>query len=149
MKSPNWKRTALFFTYDEHGGCYDHVPPPRACPPDDIQPNLKVRDVPGKFDRLGVRAPMVVLSPYARKHCVSHRVYDHTSILRFVQARFDSPVLTARDAHARPPVDMFDFEHPSIIERAELPVPVEDPRFIGNCEDTVRTHYSDEAATGE
>jgi len=149
MKSPNWQRTALFFTYDEHGGFYDHVPPPKVCPPDDIQPILESGDVPGKFDRLGVRVPMIVISPYAKKHYVSHHVYDHTSILRFVQARFNLPALTARDAHARPPIDMFDFEHPSFTNPPLLPEAVEDPRFLNECEDTSRTHYSDEVATGK
>src|SRR5262249_31067799 len=47
MESPNWKSTALFLTYDEHGGYYDHVPPPRAIKPDNIAPLLKPGDVPG------------------------------------------------------------------------------------------------------
>lgn len=148
MKCPNWKRIALFFTYDEHGGFYDHVPPPKACPPDDISPILEAGDVPGEFDRLGVRVPMFVVSPYAKKHYVSHYVYDHTSILRFVQARFVLPALTARDAHARPPIDMFDFKHPSFIKPPVLPGTEEDPRFIGKCEDTERTIFTNEAATG-
>jgi len=149
MKSPNWKRTALFFMYDEHGGFYDHVPPPKACPPDEIQPILEAKDVPGKFDRLGVRVPMIVISPYAKKHYVSHTVFDHTSILRFVQARFNLPALTARDAHARPPIDMFDFEHPAFTTPPVLPKAVVDPRFLNQCEDTARTHYTNEAATGK
>lgn len=81
---------------------------------------LRPRDVPGKFDRLGVRMPMIVISPYAKKHYVSHYVYDHTSILRFVQARFNLPALTARDAHARPPIDMFDFKHPAFMKPTVL-----------------------------
>ncbi len=147
MKSPNWPRTALFFTYDEHGGFYDHVPPPKACPPDDIQPIRNAKDVFGKFDRLGVRVPMIVVSPYVKKHYVSHQIYDHASILRFIQARFDLPALTARDANALPPVDMFDFEHPTFAKPPVLPVAVEDPNFLDKCEDTVRTHYNDEPIT--
>jgi len=46
------------------------VPPPKAYPPDDIKPILESRDIPGKFDRLGVRVPMIVISPYAKKHYV-------------------------------------------------------------------------------
>lgn len=149
MKSPDWARTALFFTYDEHGGFYDHVPPPAACPPDDIQPILGPDDVPGKFDRLGVRVPMIVVSPYAKKHYVSHDVYDHTSILRFVEARFDLPALTARDAHARPPSDMFDFGHPAFLKPPVLTEAIEDPRFLDKCVDTEGTHFTNEAATGK
>ncbi|HEY8034166.1 MAG TPA: alkaline phosphatase family protein [Methylobacter sp.] len=149
MKSPNWQRTALFFTYDEHGGFYDHVAPPKACSPDDIQPILESGDVPGKFDRLGVRVPMIVISPYAKKHYVSHTVYDHTSILRFIQMRFNLPVLTARDAHATPPIDMFDFKHSSFTQPPVLPTANEDPRFVNECEDTARARYSNEAAIGK
>ncbi|MGZ5577306.1 MAG: alkaline phosphatase family protein, partial [Methylobacter sp.] len=126
-----------------------HVPPPKVCPPDDIQPILESGDVPGKFDRLGVRVPMIVISPYAKKHYVSHHVYDHTSILRFVQARFNLPALTARDAHARPPIDMFDFKYASFTKPPVLPRADEDPRFLNECEDAAQTHYSDEPATGK
>src|SRR5262249_28757437 len=79
-----WQRTAIILTYDEHGGFYDHVPPPAACIPDDKPPMLQASDVQAAFDHYGVRVPMVVISPYARKHFVSHHVYDHTSVLRFI-----------------------------------------------------------------
>ncbi|MGJ0485555.1 MAG: phospholipase C [Methylomicrobium sp.] len=146
LKSPNWNRMALFFTYDEHGGFYDHVPPPNACPPDAVMPIRNQQDVPGRFDRLGVRVPMIVVSPYAKKHYVSHQVFDHTSVLRFVQARFDLPSLTARDANALPPLDMFDFAHPAFLNPPKLPEAVMDARFLGQCEDTARIHYDDEPA---
>ena len=148
MRSPNWPRTALFFTYDEHGGFYDHVPPPAACPPDDIAPIIGADDVPGKFDRLGVRVPMIVVSPYAKAHFVSHETYDHSSILRFVQARFDLPALSARDANAEPPMDMFDFSRTAFIDPPTLPEPTVDPEFMSQCSDTRGGRYSDEAATG-
>jgi phospholipase C len=147
LESPNWKRTALFFTYDEHGGFYDHVPPPKACPPDAIQPILDSGDVPGEFDRLGMRVPMIVISPFARRHYVSHHVYDHTSILRIIQARFELPALTVRDAHARPPDDMFDFGHPAFLTPPALPAAVMDPHFLDKCVDTLGNDYNDEAAT--
>jgi phospholipase C len=108
-QSPAWPRTALFFTYDEHGGFWDHVPPPPACPPDSIAPMLAPTDPPGGFDRYGVRVPMIVFSPFAKKHYVSHDTYDHTSILRFIEARFVMPAITNRDANALAPWDMFDF----------------------------------------
>jgi phospholipase C len=117
MKSPNWNKSALFITYDEHGGFYDHVPPPKACKPDDRAPYKYVDGemvtVDGAFDQLGPRVPLLVVSPYAKRGHVSHRVTDHTSILRFVEARFDLPAMSARDANAEPPYDMFDFEHPN------------------------------------
>lgn len=103
MDSPQWKDMAIFFTYDEGGGIYDHVPPPEACAPDAQSP---------EFNRYGFRVPFVVVSPYAKKSYVSHQVYDHTSITRFIEAKFKLPALTARDANALPPYDMFDFQNP-------------------------------------
>ncbi len=113
-ESPQWPHAALFFSYDEPGGFYDHVPPPAACAPDDIPPdpdNL-ADTVPAGFDQDSLRVPLIVVSPYAKRGYVSHEVTDHTSILRFVEARFDLPALTHRDANAEPPFDMFDFSHP-------------------------------------
>jgi phospholipase C len=110
MAGPQWKRAAIFIMFDEHGGFYDHVPPPPACPPDAIEPDLRFESAPGRFDRLGVRVPLVVVSPYARRHFVGHDVYDHTSVLRFIEARFNLPALTARDANADPMFGLFDFK---------------------------------------
>ena len=74
MSSPNWSKTMLIWTYDEHGGYYDHVPPPAAVPPDDVPPALKAGDPPGGFDRYGFRVPCAVVSPYARRDYVSHTI---------------------------------------------------------------------------
>ena len=118
MQSPNWASTVLFLTYDEHGGFYDHVPPPRACVADDIPPMIDPTDpdttFPAEFDRYGFRVPLVVVSPFSRPGFVSHNVYDHTSILRFIETRFDLPALTNRDANASPMLDMFDFDNPAL-----------------------------------
>lgn len=111
-KSPLWARSALFLTYDEHGGLYDHVVPPKACAPDDSPVQLGPDDPEGAFDELGIRVPMIVVSPYAKKHFVGHRTYDHTSIVRFIEARFVMPALTGRDANAEAPWEMFDFDSP-------------------------------------
>ena len=144
MASPDWPRTALFFTYDEHGGFHDHVAPPAACPPDDIPPALKPTDVPGGFDQLGPRVPMIVVSPWARPHFVSRVTHDHTSILRFVQARFDLPALGGRDANAQPPMEMFDFSAPSFATPPTLATPVIDETFVGVCSDTETDVFTDE-----
>jgi len=66
MHAPTWRHTALFITYDEHGGYYDHVPPPRALRPDAIAPLRSPGDVPASYDRLGFRVPLMVVSPWAR-----------------------------------------------------------------------------------
>jgi phospholipase C len=109
MASPAWPHTALIITYDEHGGFADHVPPPAACAPGDYEPTRDSDDLPGRFDRLGFRVPFIVVSPYAKRHYVSHRVYDHSSVVRFVEARFGLPAMTSRDANATPIHDLFDF----------------------------------------
>ena len=107
MTSASWPSSALFFTYDEHGGFYDHVPPPAATPPDTVGTD-------GSLDRYGFRVPMVVVSPFAKRHFVSHVVHDHTSILRFIETRFGLPALTARDAAADPMYEFFTFQHPNL-----------------------------------
>ncbi|MGH7434053.1 MAG: alkaline phosphatase family protein, partial [Polyangiaceae bacterium] len=96
---------------DEHGGFYDHVAPPHACPPDDIKPILVSGEtVDAGYDMEGVRVVLLAVSPYARKGYVGHKTYDHTSITRFIEARFNLPALTARDANADPLMDLFDFK---------------------------------------
>lgn len=100
VKSPKWNETAMFFTYDEAGGFADHVPPPKSCAPSADQ---------AEFTELGMRVPLIVISPWARRHFVSHQVHQHTSILRFIETLFDVPALTARDANSDALLDMFDF----------------------------------------
>jgi phospholipase C len=107
---PEWPSTALLWTYDEGGGFFDHVPPPTTCPPADGSPNQD------QFFELGIRVPLVVASPWARRHYVSHVVHEHTSILRFIEAVFDLPALTARDANSSALFDMFDFGCPGSID---------------------------------
>lgn len=125
-KSKHWKRSAFFITYDEHGGLYDHVPPPKACPADDR--NLE----PEVFSSYGVRVPFLVVSPFARKGFVSHKVYDHTSIVRFVEARFVMPALSHRDANAEAPWDVFDFSAPPR-EAPEVPAYDQDASIVSGC----------------
>jgi phospholipase C len=108
MSGPDWPSTMLIWTYDEHGGYYDHVPPPPAIPPDDVPPALVAGDPPGGFDRYGFRVPAGVVSPYARRDFVSHTVYDHTSILKTVEVKWNLPALTHRDANANDLFDMLD-----------------------------------------
>ncbi len=107
MANPTvWMQTVFIQTYDEHGGYYDHVPPPKACVPD----GFTVTDY--AYDRYGVRVPLMVASPFAKKGYVSHLVTDHTSITRFIENRFDLPAMTVRDANAWPMLDLFDFDNP-------------------------------------
>ena len=92
--SPQWDKTMLVICYDEHGGFYDHVPPP-AAPDDDRR----------TFGRYGVRVPALVLSPWTEPGSVSKTVFDHTSIIKTILLRF------APDALSRPK------RHPSLLAR--------------------------------
>lgn len=76
-----WESTALLIVYDEHGGTFDHVPPPH-CAPDQFiaSANDTMTGRPFAFDRLGVRVPAVLVSPWIPKGAVVDRVFDHASI---------------------------------------------------------------------
>jgi len=98
--SPCWPSTLLVITFDEHGGCYDHVPPPAAPAPEAPQPGQVFA-----FDRFGVRVPTVVVSPYVAPGTVFRspldQPYDHTAIIKTLCRRFGvAAALTARDAGA-------------------------------------------------
>ncbi len=112
ISSSAWAHSVLFLTYDENGGFFDHVPPPLACLPDSIEPDLSAGITPGHFDQLGFRVPFVAVSPYVKRHFVSHEVYDHTSVLKFIEKKFNLPALSARDANANGFDDLFDYAHP-------------------------------------
>ncbi len=98
---PGWAQTLLVITYDEHGGCYDHVPPPwGATPPDNTAGEFGF-----DFTRFGVRVPAVLVSPLIEAGTVFRAAaggppLDHTSILKTIQQRWSLPSLTARDAAA-------------------------------------------------
>ena len=123
MRARTWKHTAVFLTWDEHGGYYDHVAPPRAIRPDAINPILTAGDpalAPGAFDRYGVRVPAIVVSPWAKPNYVSRVTQDHTSITAFVQRKWNLPAMTFRDANAQPMTDYFDFHHPAFAHPPKL-----------------------------
>jgi phospholipase C len=92
-----WGKTALFVTYDENGGFFDHMVPPT--PPQTRAQGLSTVDTvneifPGDADHLagpyglGIRVPMLVVSPWSKGGWVNSEVFDHTSIIRFIEARF-------------------------------------------------------------
>jgi phospholipase C len=80
--SPQWRRSAMFVTYDEWGGFFDHVRPPV------VRDDRLSRVDENNFGQLGFRVPTLLLSPFARPGYVDHALYDHTSILRFIEWRF-------------------------------------------------------------
>jgi len=95
MQSPYWETSVVFLTWDDYGGFYDHVPPPEV-------------DAFG----YGPRVPMLVISPFAKAGHISHYVYDFTSVLRFIEARWGLLHLTKRDHRANNMADCFDFNGP-------------------------------------
>ncbi|WP_199902663.1 alkaline phosphatase family protein [Azospirillum sp. B4] len=110
--SPCWNETLLVITYDEHGGCYDHVPPPYgATPPDDTVGEFDHFD----FRRFGVRVPAVLISPLIEPGTVfraDHGTIDHTSVLKTIEERWTIPPLTRRDAAAPSLADVLTRDEP-------------------------------------
>ncbi|HZU73347.1 MAG TPA: alkaline phosphatase family protein [Acidimicrobiales bacterium] len=98
---PAWDRTVFIVTYDEWGGFYDHVAPPRVTATSAVD-----KDLVGGKALLGYRVPCIVASPFSRgdpRHPrVVHSLYDHTSILKFIESNFRLRPLTARDASRSP-----------------------------------------------
>jgi phospholipase C len=98
---PGWDQTLLIITYDEHGGCYDHVPPPNGATP----PDSTAGEFGFDFTRFGIRVPAVLVSPLIPEGTI-YRVpagsmpIDHTSVLKTIEVRWGLPALTARDAAA-------------------------------------------------
>jgi len=124
MDGPGWEKTVMFFMYDEHGGYYDHVPPPAAIAPDSYAPQTTVPpDAPGGFDRYGMRVPGFVISPFAKPDHVSSTVYDHTSVLRFIETKYNLGAMTYRDANANDLVDTLDFKTVAFREPPTLAAP--------------------------
>ena len=127
MSGPAWPRTLLIWTYDEHGGYYDHVPPPAAIPPDDIPPDVPAGESPyDGFARYGFRVPFAIISPWARPGYVSHRIYDHTSICALAETKWNLPAMTYRDANAGNLLDMVDLRWPAFLRPPRLARPLLD-----------------------
>jgi phospholipase C len=110
-QAPTWKKTLFIVTYDEHGGSYDHMPPPSAVPPDQ-NPSQ-----PFAFDRYGVRVPTVIISPYIKPGTILRASlpypFDHTSIIATVRKCFNlRDPLTRRDAVAPDLASCLNLENP-------------------------------------
>lgn len=101
-QSKHWSTSALIIVYDEHGGFYDHKPPPVATPPGDAPLNAEKAQFqhPFGFDRFGVRVPAIVVSPLIEPGTIDSTPYDHTSVLKTVEQRFGLDPLTERDKAA-------------------------------------------------
>jgi len=105
MQGPDWNTTAVFLTWDDFGGFYDHV----QVPPVDV------------FG-LGPRVPLLIISPYAQSGYISHTQYEFASVLRFIEDRFGLTPLTERDGNANNTTDSFNFN------QTPLPPMVLNPR---------------------
>jgi phospholipase C len=133
-----WSRMALFVTYDEEGGFFDHLVPPT--PPQTRAQGLSTVPVtneifPGDADHpagpygLGIRVPMIVVSPWTRGGWVSSELFDHTSLIRFLEARFadghpdlvESNITPWRRAVVGDLTGAFDFRTPNRSTRVRLP----------------------------
>jgi len=127
LHSPVWPRTLLIYTYDEHGGYYDHVPPPAAIEPDSIPPELTPTDVPGAYNIYGPRVPAVVASPYSKPNAVTDVVHDHTSVLATIESKWNLPALTYRDANAPTVIDFLNVSDAAFLS----PPTIQGPSLAG------------------
>ncbi|MFB3815264.1 MAG: alkaline phosphatase family protein [Terriglobales bacterium] len=120
MNSPSWKDSVFFWTFDEGGGAMDHVPPINVVSPDGLKPNdfEPDKDCFGQpcanfdFNITGFRVPTMIISPFARRHYVSHTPMDFTAMLKFIETRWNLAPLTQRDASMPDMTEFFDFANP-------------------------------------
>lgn len=107
-QSQYWERSLLIITYDEHGGFYDHAPPPTTI--DDNGP---------EFQQMGFRVPTVVIGPHVRSGAVNHTVFEHGSFCATVAERFGLPPLNARMAAT---ADLSSCIDPDFVEDPQPPI---------------------------
>jgi phospholipase C len=118
VESPQFKRGVLFIVYDEHGGFYDHVAPPRM--PD----QRNSRNLAEDFGQTGIRVPAVAVSPYARRGHVSHTTFTPVSILKMICYRFGLKPLNRRVAYSPNIARSLDWVSPPNTKPPPLPNPV-------------------------
>jgi phospholipase C len=123
--SPHWENSVLIVTYDEHGGFYDHVPPPRTVAPGDpiTDPENNLHNF--DFTQLGVRVPAIIISPLIPRNIIDHSVYDHTSALATIEHIFGLLPLTDRDRQANALNHLFSLDAPRTDAPLKLPDPVQ------------------------
>jgi phospholipase C len=116
MQGPLWNSTAIFLMWDDFGGFYDHVSPPK-------------EDIYG----LGPRVPLLVISPFAKSGYISHTQYEASSVLKFIEERFGLPSLNGRDVNANDLQDAFDFTQtplkPLVLQQRTCPPMVSSGTF--------------------
>lgn len=125
--SPHWEESVLIITYDEHGGFYDHVPPPQAIAPGDKPTDPENSTFAFDFAQLGVRVPAIVVSPLIPRGTIDHTVYDHTSVLATIETIFGLKPLTMRDRLAHTLNHLFSLAAP----RTDAPLTLPGPAHSG------------------
>jgi len=113
-QSPYWRSTAILITWDDWGGFYDHVAPP----------------IYNSYE-YGFRVPLIVVSPYAKPHYVSHEMHDFGSILRFIEDNFGLPTLGYADSRADNLSDCFDFDQ-APLRFKRIRAPLDGKHFLGD-----------------
>jgi phospholipase C len=133
--SQYWEKTLFIITFDEHGGCFDHQPPPQTIAPDDrvIPANKHCNGQGSNFDfkRLGVRVPSVLISPWIEQGTICHSQFDHTSIIKTVSNKWlNGKNLTKRDLAASDVSEVLTLS----VARTDSPeiTPITPPSFT-NC----------------
>jgi phospholipase C len=130
---PKWANTVLIVMFDEWGGFFEHVAPPRVVAP----ANSPDQDLQNGAALLGFRVPTVIASPFTKgiagqPNLVNHNLYDHTAALKLIEWRFGLPPLTARDASPaiNNPAASFNFNSPDV---SLPPLPMPEPVFAWPC----------------
>jgi phospholipase C len=152
-QSPHWESSLLVVTYDEHGGFYDHVPPPPGVPPGDVtEPSNNGHGF--RFDLLGVRVPTVIVSPWIPDvrsptpdrtcNLVDNTPYDHSSLLATLERLYGLPSMTARDAAANDVLHLMSADAPRESPRT-LPAPAQSGLV---CDDPRRVAETSQAGDG-
>ncbi|MEO6835232.1 MAG: alkaline phosphatase family protein [Candidatus Tumulicola sp.] len=113
-KSAYWKSTAIIVLWDDWGGYYDGVPPAQL-----------------DYTSLGMRVPMLVISPFAKPHNVSKTQYEFGSVLKFIEENFGTPSLGATDVRANSIGDAFNFTQAPIRFQA-ISAPYPESYFLGH-----------------
>jgi phospholipase C len=121
--SPHWDESMLIIVWDEHGGFYDHVPPPRAVPT-----GSKGQSFGFMFDQYGPRVPAIVISPWCPRNMVEHRQLEHSVIPATVEQVFGVPPLTVRDTGITGLQTLATLNTPRAVQELTLtPVPAPNP----------------------